>query len=237
MTLEDEKVILRDVIKDNLRVDIQHSYAYQEPSFVNIVETYSAWLASLGIKVSGIGREFSQALEQFKDTPTVIVNPYQNSKVYTASDFYKNFEGTSISIPLQFSVRLFKKRNKDNRNSGDFWYPKDQLESINSYFLGPYYQDPNSGNSYRIYMAPHGYAGAVQQKWDVLGSLSLHFGRGVIFDNLLLTNYNFQLSREIGEDGGPLYVDLSFGLIPAIIFTQKDLNNLFAGTSGGTDVS
>ena len=235
--LSDATTILRDVIRDNLRIDIQHSYAYQSPSFTNIVETYKEWIAEMGIKIGSLSTEIQQTLNQARDNPEIILNPEKNTKIYTSSDFYKNFEGTNISIPLQFSMRLFKKKRLDEGNAGSFWYPKEQLAHINSYFLGPYYKEPNAENAYRIYMAPHGYAGAVQQNWDILGTLSLHYGRNTIFDNLLLTNYNFQLSREIGEDGGPLFIDLSFGLIPAIIFTQENLQQLLTASSGGTDVS
>lgn len=225
--LTDDAVILRDIIRDNIRVDIQHSYSYSSPSLTEITANWDAWLANARVRIDSMSTEIRQALEQFRDNPEVILNPNKNAHVYTPSDFYKNFEGTSITIPLQFSVRLFRKRV-----NGTFTSPVDQLKTVNDYFLGAYYNGDDK--KYRIYMAPHGYAGATQQGWNIKGTLSLFYGQMAVFDNLLLTNYNFQLSREMDEEGGPLYVDLSFGLMPAVIFTQDDINKItgIAGTNG-----
>lgn len=239
----EEKVILRDIIKSPVQVSVNHNYAYTNGDLTNIVQNWTTSLAQWQVNWESFKARFMNTLGQFEGQ--VYRSPADFIQLVNGSDFYKVFTGTEVEIPFNFECRLYTRKLYDSTDSTRYVTPVEQLQEINKYFLGVYGESnsttstpqgmimskgENTSNYFKWYTAPHGYMGLASDNFTPEGTLSLFYGKTAVIDNLLLKNYNFTYSRELlyMDDAvkGPLYIDLAFSLIPAIIFTVGDLNSI-----------
>lgn len=252
LDLGEAQVILRDVIKTPLQIAIDHGYAYGGGDLTNIAQNYNTSIAQWKLNWEAFKTRFENIFGQVNGEWAR--SPAEFIQIVNGSDYYKVFTGTDVQIPFSFECRLYTRKNYDSEdNNNKYETPIDQLKRINDFFLGVSgREDPKSNpgmfkreteggqvetrNTYKWYSAPHGYQGLASDNFTPLGTLSLFYGRTAVVDNLLLKNYNFSYSKELlyqgGEAKGPLYIDLSFSLIPATIFTVEDIQSIVTTNAG-----
>lgn len=246
--LTDPKCIIRDIIREPLSLTVNHNFAYAPSSSIEsltvIRQNWETFKGQVGINVQEATNSIANFFSQFTGSDLTI--PAQRFlQVIPPTDFFKVFEGTKIELSLNFRVRLYKRRSDSDSNA--YISPVNQLTEINKYFIGyswytnMYGEDittseTNKNPSYLIYAPPHGYKGLMSQGWEPEGTLTLFYGKNLKIENLLLQSYNFTFSREtLPGDEGPLYIDLTFSLIPAILFTVKDVESITSGVGSGTN--
>ena len=231
--LTDPEVIVRDVIRKPLELSVSHGYAYSTGGLLGLVQNYESMVEQWKNQYEAMKSHLENIVNQFFDEDSVNQSPYQFLKIINSSDYYKAFTGTEVEIPLTFEARLYGRME-----GNEYRTPLDQLNRINEYFIGESIQAENK-EDLRVYTAPHGYKGIQTQGFEVEGSLTLFIGRHIQINNLLLSNYSYSVSRETlcrTENGGlvsrgPLYIDVQFTLIPAVIFTSQDLKNIMNSDS------
>ena len=227
--VDEPQVILKDVITNPLQVSVTHDYEYAKPSLENFRANWEAFTKNFQVTLQKSTVEWQNIVDEIFDKEGGYSSPLKGALVFTNSDFFKNYAGTEVSIPLSFNSRLYRRKV-----DGVLTSPSQQLEKVNEYFMGVSFEgeatskdkSTTSSTSVKMFSAPHGYIGTSSQGWQPTGTLSLYYGKHAVLDDLLLREYSFQYSRELGSDGGPLYIDLSFTLIPALIYTKENLDVL-----------
>lgn len=230
--LDEPECILRDVIREPLSLSVSHQYDYETGLLHNLNSIKDKWgefWDQLKQRYSQSVASLSNIAQQFtSDSTSSIMTSVSNSwQFINASDFFKTFQGTRIDLTLNFRSRLYgRKRN------GKYETPLEMLQFINQYFTGDTLKDDSI--SYVTYTPPHGYLAQVNQKWNPSGTLTLFYGKSLVISSLLLKDFSFTFSREMREDRSPLYIDLSFSLIPAILWTGADIDNMITGYADST---
>ena len=246
------EVILKDIIRSPIQVAVNHNYAYGGNDLTNISQNWNVSVSQWKISWESFKTRFKNIFGQINEN--WIRSPADFLQIVNGSDFYKVFTGTEISIPFTFECRLYSRRDDE----GELVTPIEQLNKVLEYFVGvsgsskdlngsdsetggtvTFTDGTQSESLFKWYTAPHGYIGLASDNFTPKGTLSLFYGRTAVIDNLLLSNFNFTYSREMLRVGdasqGPLYIDLSFSLIPAIIFTVEDLKSIVSLNPGDAD--
>lgn len=226
------EVILKDFIKSQLSVSISHAYQYGDIGLAQVHENLRTFVADLS---NALGRNTNEIIALLtslglkSDFFTLSPNDNGGQTINVPpSDYFKVFTGTEISLPLSFNSRLYSRVNEQ----GILETPKEMLTRILEYVVGDYStadKDSFTGTAkspatYFSYGPPHGYNPyTVGGDWKIEGGLTLYYGAQAVIENLLLKDFEYTLSREVDLDGNPIYIDISFTLIPALMFKQSDL--------------
>lgn len=230
--LLDPEVILTGVIRRPTQISVSHSYSYSGNTLTSIYENFMNWISTISVDLLKSAQSFQDLFDQFLEEQGGIQSSVvRGIQKLAPSDFYKVFQGTNVEVPLTFESRIYTTYNRDSKR---YIPPYEILQKVNSYFLGTSVSGSNSEASMRIYTSPHGYSGIRGQGWNPTGALTIYIGRYIELRNLILTNYDISASRELlyldGKVKGPLYIDITFTCIPAIVFTSKDVNEMVSGT-------
>jgi len=236
--------ILRFPMTEMYNVNVAHSYkgltpgisglyytlknAFQKAQQTTIPNMYTEYYKVLDAIQSVTN--FSMSLEDFDERLSrqqFIRHPI------SVADYFKAFAGTTVQVPLNFSIRLY---SYYNRTRGLFLTADDQLFNISKYFVGPQvggitgrmtqYGPPNGFQEYRSY------SGEMTQT-----GFSVRFGRMLDISKLLITNFNFSPSKEFESRSGAfgnksrLYYNVSFNLMPIYAITVLDIIKMFAGST------
>ena len=234
-TLTEPVVILKDAVRNSLQVSVNHGWLYQGNNLIGIKSNYQNWLSSITAQWEQVSESVQNTIEQFFGGVEGTAWTYLQS--VASSDYYKVFTGTDVEIPLTFESRLYS-RVEDGR----YITPMEQLNNINEYFMGERVQVSNeNSNSFMFYTAPHGYSGIKTQGFRPEGTLSLYIGRYIRIDHLVLVSYSYTISREVlrigTEDKGPLYIDVSFQLMPATVFTSDQVQKMLSTETSLNDTT
>lgn len=237
--LSSPECIVRDIIREPLSMTISHNFAYASSSSLEqltiIKDNVKASLKNIQKGLSDLsGSVLANLFHQWTDSE-LTVTADRFLQIIPPQDFFKVFEGTKVELSLNFRARLYKRKLKDDNS---YKTPISLLKDINSYFMGSYFYSGSALNANNLadsassttdllmYTPPHGYLGLAAEGWKPSGTLTLFYGKSLVIEDLLLQNYSFTFSRETLPEGGPLYIDLSFSLLPAILFTVRDVNKI-----------
>lgn len=228
------EVILKDFIKSQLSVSINHAYQYGDIGLAQVHQNLRVFLADMSNLFGRSTNEIIALLNSMglkSDFFTLSPNDTGGQTINVPpSDYFKVFTGTEISLPLSFNSRLYSRVN----DNGVLESPKVMLQRILEYVVGDYSSADKDGltgtattpATYYSYGPPHGYNPyTVGEDWKIEGGLTLYYGAQAVLENLLLRDFDYTLSREMDLDGNPIYIDISFTLIPALMFKQSDLSN------------
>ena len=213
--------VFTDFIQDPFSISVSHSYESGGVSLENVTENLLANFKSASIRAQGLTEESYNTVSQFVSTMGVYDNTSKFSKVLSSSDYYKAWGGGEVSIPLNFSARIYSRQVAKGIIT-----PTDIISKINTYFLPTAFRENNSGSSaYTLIKPPNGYNASQADQLNPRGTFCIRYGKKKMA-NLLLHSYNFQMSREVDEKGGSLYADISFSFIPATYLTSYEINDL-----------
>lgn len=222
----DLEEVFTDFIQDPFSVSVSHSYENGGISLENITENFLANLKSAAVNAQRFTEEAYNTLSQFANTMGVYDNTTKFNKVLSSSDYYKAWDGGEVSIPLNFTSRIYSRQAVRSIRT-----PTDIISKINGYFLPSAVRESNSGaNAYTIIQPPNGYNASQIDQLNPRGTFCIRYGKKKMA-NLLLHSYNFQMSREVDEKGGSLYADVSFSFIPATYLTSYEINDLLRSTT------
>lgn len=236
------EVILRDFIKSNLSVSISHSYQYGDIGLAQIVENLRAsWADIMNMADGKMTNEIAALLNALGLTSSLFQFSSGKGQIINVppSDYFKTFTGTDVSLPLTFNSRIYSRVINNVVTP-----PVEILKSMFDYVIGDIKQSEQINTSssasksatYYSYGPPHGYnPHQVGKNWQIEGGLTLYYGNQAIIDNLVLKDFDYTFSREVDLNGSPLYVDITFTLIPALMIKLSDLQNSLVIPSNSTE--
>ena len=223
--------VFTDFIQDSFSISVSHSYEGGGSTLENVTENVVANFRSAAINARKYTEEAYNTLAQFVNSMGEYDNTVKFNKVLSSSDYYKAWGGGEVSIPLNFSSRIYSREV-----GGSIMAPTDIIANINKYFLPTAIRANNSGyDAYTVIQPPNGYNASQIDQLNPRGTFCIRYGKKKMA-NLLLHNYNFQMSREVGEDGSSLYADVSFSFIPATYLTSYEINDLLGVSSRRVNV-
>ena len=138
------------------------------------------------------------------------------------TDYYKTYKGAVVNIPLTLQAILLR---DGPCPAGTVNTPTGKLERILDYFAP---ETDSETSKYGVtFKPPHKYTPTITQAvleagTKIDGTLTLTYGP-LIINNLLLSNFDYTISKERSRDGEPLYIAVNFSLIPALTFTKDHL--------------
>lgn len=238
----DKKIIqpiLSDFIRNPLSVSVAHNWGAGDNGLAGII-------SNVRTKMS----EFKSQITSLKDTSTVAIDEivrmfdslndtvngkdgastlsaFANIQTIAASDYFRVFRGTEVSVPISLNCKLVYRSFL-----GKWMTPKEQLLRIIDYFMGPSAVDNKDNPSSMNVGAPHGYNSAGTNISNISGGLVLRWGDSITVRDLLLSDFNFSMSKEMLYLGrnktptSPMMIDVNFTLIPATIFTKQNVKDI-----------
>lgn len=223
--------VFTDFVQDPFSISVSHSYEGGGSSLENVKENIVSNFRAAAISARKYTEEAYNTFAQFVNSMEEYDNTVKFNKVLSSSDYYKAWGGGEVSIPLNFTSRIYSRKVGDSIKS-----PTDIVANINKYFLPTAIRTSNSGaNAYTVIQPPNGYNASQIDQLNPRGTFCIRYGKKKMA-NLLLHNYNFQMSREVGEDGSSLYADVSFSFIPATYLTSYEINDLLGVSRQGVGV-
>lgn len=201
------EVILKDFIREPLSYSIVHSYLSKDKVH-NYASSLFTYAKSATVKFQQNKEElFNSFIEWWQgndDANAMKAKAYQRFVPWI--DYFRVFQATDVAIPLTFNARLYPRYINKNLVG-----VKDQLRTINKYFIGgvensnynntsgKFNLSESLNNSGLVYYPPHGYSPATRSSQGnaVAGTLSLVYGRFAVIEGLILTNYSATLSKEL----------------------------------------
>ena len=240
----DVQVILKDFIKSNLSVSISHSYQYGDIGLAQIVENLRAsWADIMNMADGKMTNEIAALLNALGLTSSLFQFSSGKGQIINVppSDYFKTFTGTDVSLPLTFSSRLYSRVDENNV----IVPPIETLKAMFDYVIGDIKQSEQINTSasatksatYYSYGPPHGYNPyQVGEDWKIEGGLTLYYGNQAVINDLVLKDFDYTFSREVDLNGSPLYIDITFTLIPALMIKLSNLQDSLVTTSNDAEV-
>lgn len=212
--------VFTDFIQNPISLSISHGYEGGGWSLENMGENFFANLKSMSIRYQSLTEEAWNTLAQFVNKMGTYDNTTKFNKVLSSSDYYKAWTGGEVSIPLNFEARIYSREV-----NGSLKTPTEIVTEINKYFIPKAVRSTSSKSSaFTVIQPPNGYNASQRDQLNPRGTFCLRYGKKKMA-NLLLYNYQFQMSREVNSEGSSLYADVAFNFVPATYITSYEVND------------